>query len=515
MSDFVAALSGLGPALGAHLLLSMAALALGAAIALPLIGWGARNAHVARGVLGFAGLVQTIPTLALLALFYPLLLGLDALVGGVPALGFLPALLALALYALLPIVRNGVTAIREIDPAVREAAAALGMTGRQKLAWVEAPIAAPLVMAGIRTAAVWTIGAATLATMVGASSLGDPIFAGLQTQNWTLVLAGCLASAGLALAADLALGLVASGMAGRRRGRIAAGAGAAVLALGIALLPWRAGVPWRGGERPVMVVGAKNFTEQYVLAQLIGSRLEEAGYAVEYRSGLGSAVIFRALSAGDIDVYVDYAGTLWSSEMAREDRPPRAAMLAELRRWLDQPGGAALVGPLGFENAYAFAMKRGTARALGIATLADLARVSPRLTLGTDLEFLARPEWAGVRAAYPMAFAETRRFAPAFLYRALASDAADAITAFSSDGRIAADGLTVLADPRQAIPAYDALLLASPRCEAEARCMAALRPLVGAIPVEAMRAANHSVDRANGKRSPAEAAATLAKAAGL
>ena len=193
MSALFAALGTLGDELGAHIVLSAAALALGIAIALPLTLWSARNPAVARITLGLASLIQTIPALALLALFYPILLWLSGIVGGgIPALGFLPALLALALYAVLPILRGGVTGLAGLDPAVREAADAVGMTSAQKLRWVEAPLVAPYVMAGIRTAAVWTIGAATLATTIGQTSLGDPIFAGLQTQNWVTVLAGCV-----------------------------------------------------------------------------------------------------------------------------------------------------------------------------------------------------------------------------------------------------------------------------------------------------------------------------------
>jgi osmoprotectant transport system permease protein len=204
--------------LAQHLLLAFAALLLGIAISLPLAVVSARHRGVARAALGLASLIQTIPSLALLALFYPLLLSLSALVGGgIPALGFLPSLLALTLYALLPILRNAVTGLATLDPAVREAADGVGMTRWQKLRLVEAPLVAPMVMAGIRTAAVWTIGAATLSTTVGQPSLGDLIFAGLQTQNWALVLAGCIAAAALALAVDALLGLAEWGIARRRR----------------------------------------------------------------------------------------------------------------------------------------------------------------------------------------------------------------------------------------------------------------------------------------------------------
>lgn len=506
MNALFAALGTLGDELAAHVVLSAAALALGIVIALPLTLWSARNAAVAKVALGLASLVQTIPALALLALFYPILLWLSGLVGGgIPALGFLPALLALALYAVLPILRGGVTGLAGLDPAVREAADAVGMTGLQKLRWVEAPLVAPYVMAGIRTAAVWTIGAATLATTIGQTSLGDPIFAGLQTQNWVTVLAGCVAAAGLALAADGVLALVERGVA--RRKPALGWTGLALVAASLAWALW----PASAERRETIVVGAKNFSEQYILARLIGERLEAAGYAVTYREGLGSAVVFRALDAGDIDVYVDYAGTLWTGEFKRADNPPRAAMLSAIDGLLDKPGGARLIGPLGFENAYAFAMRPDVAAAKQVATLDDLVRAAPGLTLGADLEFLDRPEWASVRAAYPLRFGQTRKYSPTFMYRALESGDADVITAFSSDGRIAADRLVVLRDPRGAVPNYDALLLASSKCAAAPRCRDALRPLVGAITVEAMREANYQVDRDADKRAPADAARWLAE----
>jgi len=489
--------------LASHVQLAAAALALGLAISLPLAVWAARRPAVARVALGVASLVQTIPALALLALFFPLLLALSALVGGgIPALGFLPSLLALALYALLPILRTGVAGLTGIDPAVREAADAVGMTAMQKLRLVEAPLAAPVLMAGIRTAAVWTIGAATLSTTVGWPSLGDLIFAGLQTQDWAQVTAGCLAAAGLALLVDALLGAVERGIRIRRP----AGAVAAIALLFAgtlaATLPRVATAP----DRPVVTVGAKNFSEQYILARLIGRRLEAAGWRVRYRDGLGSAVIFQALASGQIDVYVDYAGTLWTNELRRTDTPPAPAMVEDIARWAEATHGIGVVGPLGFENAYALAMRESEARRLGLATLADLARVAPALTIGSDLEFLTRPEWQAVRDAYRLRFRAQRSYAPTFMYRALASGDVDVISAFSSDGRIAAERLTVLADPQGALPRYDALLLVAPGRTALAE---ALAPLVGAIPVTAMRAANFRVDRDIDKKSPLEAAAWL------
>ena len=498
--------------LGWHVLLSLSALGLGLAISLPLAVAASRSPRLRWPVLALASLIQTIPSLALLALFYPLLLALSAvskavLGQGFSALGFLPSLLALTLYSVLPILRNGVAGLTGVDPAIAEAADGVGMTPRQKLLQVELPLAAPVIMAGVRTAAVWTIGAATLSTPVGQTSLGNYIFAGLQTENWVFVLFGCAASAVLALAADQLLGLVETGARTRRTGLVVAGLAGIVIGAGAALAPLAS-----FGQQAAYVVGAKNFSEQYILAELMAARLEKTGAAVSRKEDLGSAVAYRALAAGEIDVYVDYSGTLWTNVLGRTDNPGRKAVLDQLTAELKRRDGVVVLGSLGFENAYAFVMRPDRARALGVASLADLAREAPRLTLGSDLEFLSRPEWKAVEAAYGLRFRAQRSFQPTFMYRALAGGDADVISAFSSDGRIAADRLVVLADPKGAIPPYDAVILISPRRAADRRLVEALRPLVGAVPVEAMRAANYSVDRDAGKVTPAQAARVLERA---
>ena len=512
MTDIWNALLGLGDQLAAHVLLSAAAIGLGIAVALPLAVWASRSEAVSRAALAFASLVQTIPALALLALFFPILLSLRVVFGeGLPALGFLPALLALALYALLPILRNAVTAQANLDPGVIEAAHGVDMSFRQRLFLVEAPLAAPYIMAGIRTAAVWTIGAATLATTIGQKSLGDPIFAGLQTQNWVLVLAGCIASAGLALVADSLLGLIERGFRDRRRG-LWLGGGIAVLA-GIAAALFAQFGAAKNDDR--IVIGAKTFSEQYILARLIGQRLEAEGFAIEYRDGLGSAVAHSAAASGDIDIYIDYTGTIWTNQMNREDTPPREEMYDAIVRWEAQNTGMRVLGRLGFENAYGLAVTQDLANGRGLRSIEDLARIAPQLMIGGDPEFFERPEWVAVRDAYGLRFAGRRNFSPTFMYNALRSGEADVIGAYTSDGRIEADNLTILADPAGAFPNYDAVLLLSPEASRDAALAEALQPILGAIDVEAMREANYSVDRETDKLSFDEAARRLAERASL
>ena len=515
MAEQIAAAWQLLPGyLAAHVLLSVAALALGVALALPLALAAARRPRLRWPILAVANLVQTIPGLALLALFYPLLLGLAPIalsLFGVhlPALGFLPSLLALMLYSMLPILRNGIAGLTGVDAAVLEAADGVGMTPRQRLVRVEAPLAAPVIMAGIRTAAVWTIGAATLSTTVGQTSLGNFIFSGLQTENWVYVLFGCVAAALLALTVDQLLGLVEVAAAKRDTRRGVIGLLGIALGTALALAPFLLAKP-RG-----YVIGAKNFGEQFILGELIAQRLERLGAAAERKSGLGSAVVFRALTSGDIDVYVDYSGTLWTNVLGRQDRPPREDMLRELTRELSDRFGVTLVGALGFENAYALAMRRDRAAQLNLRTIADLAGRARELALGTDLEFLSRPEWAALRDSYGLSFRDQRAFSPTFMYRALESREVDVITAFSSDGRIAALDLIVLDDPKRAIPAYDAVLLIAPQRRHDETLARVLKPLIGAIPVERMREANLMVDRDQDKVLPGDAARALAQAVKL
>src|SRR5678816_1211677 len=340
--------------LGSHVLVSLTALAIGLGISLP-VAVASRHRPVLRGaLLAMASVVQTIPGLALLALFYPLLLALSALAErvfgkGFSALGFLPAVLALALYSMLPVLRNTVTGLNGVDPRLSEAARVVGVPPWRLLRDIELPLALPVIMAGIRTSAVWVIGTATLATPIGQTSLGNYIFTGLQTQNWVFVIFGCIAAALLALAVDQLLALVQAGVTRRSIARTLMGSAGLAVLIVAALLPGLA------QSRAEYSIGAKTFTEQYVLAALIKQRLESAGLSAERRPGLGSNVLFDALASGDVDVAVDYSGTLWANRMQRKDVPTRETMLGELSRWLATQH-IEMIGPLGFENAYTLAM---------------------------------------------------------------------------------------------------------------------------------------------------------------
>jgi len=487
------ALGHLPDYLGNHVRVSLAALALGLLVSLPLALLARHRPGLRGALLGFASVVQTVPGLALLALFYPLLLALAALTArwlgfGFSAFGFLPAMLALALYSMLPVLRNTITGLQGNDPAILEAAQAVGMTPQQSLRMVELPLALPVIMAGIRTATVWVIGTATLSTPIGQTSLGNYIFAGLQTQNWVFVLFGCAASAVLALIVDQILALIETGAQRRSRFRVVMGV------IGVVLLIAAALMPSLSRARQSYVVGAKTFTEQYILAALLTQRLQAAGLPATTRGGLGSSVIFNALESGDIDAYVDYSGTLWANQMHRTDIKARDELLA------------ALLGKLGFENAYALVMPKARAEALGIHSIADLAAHAGEMSVAGDYEIFSRPEWASLRKAYSLTFRQQRQMQPDFMYAAVAAGEVDVIAGYTSDGLIAKYNLVVLGDPKHAIPPYDAMVLLAPKRENDSALRDALIPLLGKIDIATMREANL---RASGSQSAADVAKWL------
>jgi osmoprotectant transport system permease protein len=508
VSDQLALLPGY---LTAHLQLALVALLLGTAASVPLGVWVTRRRGLEPGVLGAASVIQTIPSLALLAIMVPLLGSLGAFTAGafgveLRSIGYLPAIVALTLYSVLPILRNTVTGIDGVDPALVEAARGVGMTDRQRLVQVELPLALPVIVAGVRTATVWVVGMATLSTPVGATSLGNYIFSGLQTRNSAAVLVGCVAAAGLALALDQTIRAIEAGAAQRNRRRVALAGAVLLLLYGYTAFSFAAERLGSVSAPPVRI-GAKSFTEQYILAELMALQVErETGLPAERVSSLGSTVAFDALRDGEIDVYVDYSGTIFATIMKRDARGVgRAAVLEQVERFLREEHGIVNAGALGFQNTYALGMHAQRARELGVASIGELVRVAPRLEIGGDYEFFQRAEWKALVEAYGLAFRNERSMDPALMYEAVRTGDVDVISAFSTDGRIAAFDIALLEDGKGVIPPYDAMILVAPGlAERSPAALAALRGLAGRLDEATMQRLNLAVDR--DKRSPADVA---------
>ncbi len=499
--------------LAGHLVLSLSALLIGISLSVPLGVWAARAERVGAAIVNVAALIQTIPSMALLALMVPLL-------GG--TIGFGPAFVALTLYSILPVLRNTVTGLQEVDPAMIEAARGVGMTDRQRLWQVELPLAAPVIIAGVRTATVWVVGIATLSTPVGAQSLGNYIFAGLQTRNWLSVIFGCVFAALLAIVLDQLVRLLEKSAQERNRSlALMAGAGLAVIFVGgigpsvVDTLARPAPVvvtgstaseeaPPAGLQGQTIRIGTKTFTEQFILADVITAKLEADGAFVENLDNLGSTIVFDALRNNTVDVYVDYTGTIWATIMQREDPAERTAMFIEMAEYLRSQHGILTLGRLGFENAYGFAMRRDRAAELGIRSIADLKAHERNLIIGGDPEFFARNEWIRVRDAYDLGRFRTQSMDSTFMYGAVRDRNVDVISAYTTDGRISAFDLVILSDERQAFPPYDAILLLSPDAADKPGLIASLAPLINQIDDDLMREANKQVDIDS--RTPKQAA---------
>lgn len=470
-----------------HLLLTLVALGLGIGISVPLGVWANQSPRVKRPLLLAVSILQTIPSIAILALMV-------ALLGG--RIGLLPAIIALVLYCMLPIVRNTVTGLENVPAEIVEAARGIGMSARQILLQVRLPLALPVITAGIRTASVWTVGLATLSTLVGATSFGNYIFTGLQTRNLVSVTVGSIAAALMAVVLDSIIGGIEWLTAHRndptairkfRRVRLAVVAGLiAASSLSVySLIP---------EPRPDYVIGGKAFTEQYILAGLIAAQLEAAGYRVDQRVGMGTEVVYEATANGNVDSYVEYSGTVWANRMDRSDNPGRQSVLEATVEFMRENDSIRTVGALGFQNLYAFAMRRDRAAELGIETIEDLIPVADSLVAGGDLEFFGRPEWIRVRDTYNIDFRRKLTFDTALMYTAVNEGQVDLITAYTTDGRVAAYDLLILEDPRGALLPYDALLLSSPQAATDQDFQEVLNSLVDKITDPVMRQANRIVD---------------------
>jgi len=478
-----------------HVALVAASTLAAVAAGVPLGVLAARRPRVGGPLSAAASVVQTIPSLALFGFLLPL-----PLVGGV---GARSALTALILYALLPVIRTTAAGLRAIDPAILEAATAMGMTPRQRLVRVELPLALPAIVAGIRVATVVGVGTVTIAAAIGAGGLGEYIYRGLSMVDATVILAGAIPAAVLALLADGALLLIERALSSRRRRRAPLAVGAAlalVVGCGVAVLA----IP----RTDRIVVGSKNFTEQIILGELMAQAIERyTDLPVDRKLNLGGTFICdRALSAGDIDVYAEYSGTALTAVFKQPvGRDPQIVRDTVRRLYADT--GRTLLEPFGFDNTFAILIRGDDARSRGIARLSDLARHAPGWQAAFGYEFLERDDgYRGLATTYGLRFRDPPRVMDlTLIYRALADRRVDVIAGDATAGLIEALGLVALDDDRRYFPPYDAApVMHTSTLLRHPQLRTALQHLSGRITASAMRRMNHAVD--GQRRDPADVA---------
>ena len=469
-----------------HIALVLVSTLVAIAIGVPIGIVAARRPRIGGPLAAAASVIQTVPSLALFGFLLPL-----PLVGGV---GARTALAALILYALLPVIRTTAAGLRSIDAAILEAADAMGMTAGQRLTQVELPLAMPSIIAGIRVAAVIGVGTVTIAAAIGAGGLGEYIYRGLSMVDATVILAGAVPVAVLAMIVDGGLLLVERALRRRRRARRFSRVAAAALVL--LVLAATALASWPRPER--IVVGSKNFTEQVILGELMAQAIERyAGLPVDRRLNLGGTFICdRAIQTGDIDLYVEYSGTALTAVFKQPvQRDPR--LVLEQVREMYADTGRSMLAPLGFSNTFAILVRASDARERGLSRLSDLAAYAPRWRAAFGYEFLDRPDgYSGLAATYGLRFLEPPRAMDLTLvYRALAEGQVDVVAGDATAGLIDALNLSMLEDDRQYFPPYDAVpVMHAPTLLRHPEIGRAIARLSGRVTAATMRKMNYSVD---------------------
>jgi osmoprotectant transport system permease protein len=485
-----------------HVLLVLISTGLAVLFGVPLGILLTRIKSLRTPILGFANIMQTVPSLALFGLLIPI-----PFIGGI---GARTAIIALALYALLPVIRNTVTGILGIDPKIQEAATAMGMTDWQRLRMVELPLAMPVMLTGIRVAVVISVGVATVAAAVGAGGLGTYIFRGLRQNDNNLLLAGAIASALLALACDFALGqFEKSYEIGARTSvlRRIVGFGFAGLLVIVAFSGFWAGggsIASNAGQERV-VVGSKDFTESVILAEILAQMLEQKGIAVERQFELGGNLPHDSLLSGQIDVYPEYTGTAYTAILKHPPLTDPAAVYDQTKSEFAEKFKLDVSPPIGFANDFAILVRGQVARENQLKTISDAVPLAKNWQAGFGQDFMSRADgYPGFARAYGFTFVkQPREMDLSLTYRALQSGELDIIAGNSTDGLIAALDLFQLEDDRHYFPPYQAVFIA--RAGKSGVLGDTLQRLKNSISTEEMRRLNYEVD--GNKRAPRDVAA--------
>ncbi|WP_047979737.1 osmoprotectant update ABC transporter permease/substrate-binding subunit OpuFB [Ornithinibacillus contaminans] len=469
----------LGSALVEHIQISFIALFFAVLIAIPLGIYITRHKKVAEGIIGISSIIQTIPSLALLGILIPLF-----------GIGRVPAIIALVAYALLPILRNTYTGIKEVDPSLIEAARAMGMNSRRRLIRVEIPLAMPVIMAGIRTAMVLIIGTATLAALIGAGGLGDIILLGIDRNNTTLILLGAIPAALLAILFDYLLKRFEN--LSYKKVLLSLGAIGIIAILVIV-------APLIGKQDDKIVIAGKLGAEPEILINMYKILIEEeTDLEVELQPGLGkTSFVFNALKSGDVDIYPEFTGTA-ISEFLKETATSndREEVYHQAKEGMLEEFNMVMLEPMAYNNTYALAVPNDFATQYGLEAISDLNGLEDQVNAGFTLEFSDREDgYLGIQSLYGIAFSSLVTMEPKLRYVAVESGEINLVDAYSTDSELRQYGLKVLEDDRQLFPPYQgAPLLREETVQEYPEIVDALNQLAGKITDEEMREMNYQVN---------------------
>jgi osmoprotectant transport system permease protein len=467
-------------ALFEHIQISFIALFFAVLIAIPLGIYLTRKQKAAEGIIGIAAVLQTIPSLALLGLLIPLV-----------GIGKVPAIIALVIYAILPILRNTFTGIKEVDPSLVEAATAMGMNNRKRLLKVEIPLAMPVIMAGIRTATVLIVGTATLAALIGAGGLGEIILLGIDRNNTQLIVLGAVPAALLAILFDILLRKIE--LLSFRKTMITIGVFVAAAVLVIA-------IPLVSSKDPKnIVIAGKLGSEPEILINMYKLLIEsKTNLNVELKPGLGkTSFVFNALKSGSIDVYPEFTGTA-ISEFLKETAvsTDREQVYNQARKGMAKKYDMQMLKPMTYNNTYALAVPVETAEKYHLKSISDLKSIQENIKAGFTLEFNDREDgYIGIQKLYGIKFPNVVTMEPKLRYNAIKTGDINLVDAYSTDSELREYKLTVLGDDKHLFPPYQgAPLLRKETIEKYPEIEGALNKLAGKITDDEMREMNFQVN---------------------
>ncbi|MNK60855.1 Choline transport system permease protein OpuBB [compost metagenome] len=472
--------SELAAALLEHIQISLIALFFAVLIAIPLGVYLTRRKRIAESIIGVTAVLQTIPSLALLGLLIPLF-----------GIGTLPAIIALVVYALLPVLRNTYTGIKEVDPSMIEAANAMGMNNRKRLLKVELPLALPVIMAGIRTAMVLIVGTATLAALIGAGGLGDLILLGIDRNDTALIMLGAVPAALLAILFDLLLRRFERLSFKQAVTTIGVFAAAALL---IIVVPFIS----KAGQKDIVIAG-KLGSEPEILINMYKLLIEhDTDLKVELKPGIGKTpFVFNALKSGSIDIYPEFTGTA-ISEFLKETAvsTDRKQVYEQARDGMRKQFNMELLEPMNYNNTYTLAVPQQVAERYQLKKISDLASVQSQLRAGFTLEFADREDgYRGIKKLYGIQFSNLTTMEPKLRYIAVNRGDINLVDAYSTDSELKQYNLSVLDDDKHLFPPYQgAPLLRQETAAKYPELVQTLNKLAGLITDSEMREMNYNVN---------------------
>lgn len=402
--------------------------------------------RLAKPTLGVINFLYTIPSISMLGFLIPF-----------SGVGNATAVIALTIYALLPMVRNTHTGISNVDPAILEASKGMGSTRLQTLFQIKLPLAMPVILSGIRSMVTMTIALAGIASFIGAGGLGVAIYRGITTNNAAMTMVGSLLIALLALVVDFLLGFVEHRMKlrsekAKKVNRIAGITAVAVcVALVIASL-----IPFgQGGD--TIRIATKPMTEQYVLGEMLDILIEQdTDLNVEITQGVGGGTsnIQPAMESGEFDLYPEYTGTAWNMVL-KQDGIYTEDLFGELQQDYEDNYSMEWVGMYGFNNTYGMVVRSEVAQQYGLETYSDLAAVADQLVFGAEYDFFEREDgYDALCQTYGLHFKETMDLDIGLKYQALNQKQIDVMVIFTTDGQLSTSDAAVLEDDKQFFPSY-------------------------------------------------------------